>query len=143
MAIMIAHDAPTLISQYRDGRRWDFRGAAQWLEQQRAPGDVIYSDQYQVLQHYLPAAEVQRLRGDAEPLVAAARQLQEAGGRNVLWVIMPGPSHAFRTNPNLGTLKGWLYLHCQLRNTVGVGRLDFRQNLLQIYRCPPELATSP
>jgi hypothetical protein len=143
MAIMIAHDAPTLISQYRDGRRWDFRGTAQWLEQQRAPGDVVYSDQYQVLQHYLPGAEVQRLRGDAEPVVESARQLQAAGGRNVLWVVMPGPSHAFRTNPNLGTLKGWLYLHCQLRNTIGVGRLDFRQNLLQVYRCPPELAPSP
>jgi hypothetical protein len=146
MAIMIAHDAPTLISQYRDGRRWDFRGAARWLEAQRAPGDVIYSDQYQVLQHYLPGAEVQRLRGDAEPLIETARQLREAGGGRALWVVMPGPSHAFRTNPNLQTLQGWLYQNCQLRNTVGVGRLDFRQNLLQIYRCPhelPALATSP
>jgi hypothetical protein len=143
MAIMLTHDAPTLISQYRDGRRWDFRGAARWLEQQRTPGDVIYSDQYQVLQHYLPAAEVLRLRGDAEPVVASSRELWGAGGKNVLWVVMPGPSHAFRTNPNLGTLKGWLYGHCQLRNTIGVGRLDFRQNLLQIYRCPPEAAASP
>jgi mannosyltransferase len=146
MAIMIAHDVPTLISQYRDGRRWDFRGAAQWLEAQRAPGDVIYSDQSQVLQHYLPGAEVQRLRGDVEPLMETARQLREAGGGRALWVVMPGPSHAFRTNPNLGTLKGWLYQNCQLRNTIGVGRLDFRQNLLQIYRCPsqlPALAASP
>ena len=143
MAIMIANDAPTLISQYRDGRRWDFRSAAKWLEAQRAPGDVIYSDQFQVLQHYLPGAEIQRLRGDAEPVVESARQLQSAGGANVLWVVMPAPSHAFRTNPNLGTLNGWLYHHCQLRNVIGVGRLDFRQNLLQIYRCPPELVTTP
>jgi hypothetical protein len=139
MTIMIAHDMPTLISQYRDGRRWDFRGAARWLEEQQASGDVIYSDQYQVLQHYLPGTEIQRLRGDAAPVMQAARELRDAGGRNALWIVMPGPSHAFRTNPKLGALKGWLYQNCQLRNTIGVGRLDFRQNLLQIYRCPPEL----
>jgi dolichyl-phosphate-mannose-protein mannosyltransferase len=146
MAIMIADNAPTLISQYRDGRRYDFRGAAQWLEARRAPEDVVYSDQYQVLQHYLPGTEVQRLRGDPAPLIETARELRDAGRGSALWIVMPGPSHAFRTNPSLGTLKGWLYQNCQLRNTIGVGRLDFRQNLLQIYRCPPELpalAASP
>jgi hypothetical protein len=29
-----------------------------------------------------------------------------------------------------------MYEHCQLRNTVGVGRVDFRQYHLQVYRCP-------
>jgi hypothetical protein len=34
-------------------------------------------------------------------------------------------------------MNDWIYTNCQLRNTIGVGRLDFRQNYLQIYRCPP------
>ena len=33
-------------------------------------------------------------------------------------------------------MTGWIYENCQLRNTVGVARLDFRQNQLQVYRCP-------
>jgi hypothetical protein len=30
-----------------------------------------------------------------------------------------------------------MYGNCQMRNTVGRGRLDFRQQYLQVYRCPP------
>jgi hypothetical protein len=29
---VVAAGAPTLVSQYMDGRRWDFRGVARWLE---------------------------------------------------------------------------------------------------------------
>ena len=36
-----------------------------------------------------------------------------------------------------GGLARWLYSNCQLGNTVGVGRIDFRQQYLQVFRCPP------
>ena len=38
--------------------------------------------------------------------------------------------------PSCGSMNDWIYTNCQLRNTIGVGRLDFRQNYLQIYRVP-------
>ena len=60
-AMIFAAGAPTLISQYRDGRRWDFRGAAHWLDERLAPGDVVISDQPLVLAYYLPGRDVQRL----------------------------------------------------------------------------------
>ncbi|HEU4680797.1 MAG TPA: hypothetical protein VFS51_03570, partial [Gemmatimonadales bacterium] len=141
-ALIIIGGVPTLLSQYRDGRRYDFRGMAQWLDNRISPGDVIFSDQYQVLDHYLTKAEVQRLRGDAAPLIAA----MPARGRGALWIVAPAPSHAFRTNPGLAKLKEWIHVNCQLRNTLGSGRLDFRQHYLDAYRCPPTLpvpATSP
>lgn len=136
-AMIFAAGAPTLISQYRDGRRWDFRGAAHWLDERLAPDDVVFSDQPKVVAYYLPGREVQRLVADPVRLGQAASVLHQRGRGGVLWIVAPAPSHAFRTNPGLRRLNGWIYDNCQLRNTLGVGRVDFRQNFLQIYRCPP------
>jgi mannosyltransferase len=136
--VIVAEGAPTLVSQYRDGRRYDFRGAAQWLDKTMTAEDVIFSDQYKVVSHYLPGKQVRRLRGDPTPLMQAANVLHGSGeGEGALWVVAPAPSHAFRTNPRLSSLHRWIYENCQLRNTVGRTRFDYRQNLLQIFRCPP------
>jgi len=140
--LIIVSGVPTLISQYRDGRRYDFRGIAGWLDPRLGQEDVIFSDQPQVLAHYLPGHTVQLLRGDPAPLMQAMQGAAPA----TLWIVAPAPSHAFRTSPKLAKLKGWMYDNCQLRNTVGSGRLDFRQNYLEVYRCPPAVrvsATSP
>jgi hypothetical protein len=138
--IILAAGAPTLISQYRDGRRYDFRTAAHWLGQRLAPGDVVFSDQFKVLAHYLPRTEVHRLTADTNRLMQSVRVLHQPESRHVLWIIVPAPSHAFRTNPSITSLRRWMYNHCQLLYTIGVGRVDFRQYYLQIYRCPPDLA---
>ena len=141
-AVLIAFLAagmPTLVSQYRNGRRFDFRGAAQWLEPRLSQGDVIYSDQPMVLSHYLNGVEVRKLRADPAPLGKAAGEIRESGSQ-ALWVVAPAPAHAFRTNLKPGGLADWMYANCQMRNTVGRGRLDFRQQYLQLYRCPPELS---
>jgi mannosyltransferase len=138
--VIFAEGAPTLVSQYRDGRRYDFRGASQYIGERMSADDVIFSDQYKVVAHYLPGKQVRRLRGDPVPLMQTAQVMQQRGGsQNVLWVVTPAASHAFRTNPKLGTLNRWIYDNCQLRTTLGHTRIDFRQNLLQIYRCPPLL----
>jgi hypothetical protein len=137
VAIIVAAGAPTLLSQYRDGRRYDFRGAARWLAARMEPGDLVFSDQFKVLTHYLPGAEIKRLSGDPAPLAQSVRMLRESRRRaGALWIVSPAASHAFRTNPKINQLNGWMYDNCQLRNTIGVGRLDFRLYHLQIYRCP-------
>jgi dolichyl-phosphate-mannose-protein mannosyltransferase len=137
-ALIITAGVPTLISQYRDGRRWDFRGVARWLNGNLlAPEDVVYSDQPQVLAHYLPGTQVHPLRADTARLVKSVRLLRGEGYKGALWVILPAPSHAFRTNAKLGVLNRWIFDHCQERNSIGVTRVDFRQHFLQIYRCPP------
>jgi hypothetical protein len=142
VAIILAAGAPTLASQYRDGRRYDFRGVARWLDQRVGAGDIVFSDQPQVLAHYLPSMPVQRLSADTIPLTQSVQALGQAGHDGSLWIVAPAPAHAFRTNPKMGSLEGWMYDHCQLRNNVGVSRLDYRQYYLQIYKCPPALSVS-
>jgi hypothetical protein len=136
VALFILAGAPTLLSQYRNGRRYDFRGVARWLEPQLSKGDIVYSDQPMVLAHYLDGREVRKLRPDPAPLADAVGEARGSGGE-ALWVVAPAPGHAFRTNLKPGGLADWMYSSCQMRNTVGRGRLDFRQQYLQVYRCPP------
>lgn len=136
LAVFITAGAPTLVSQYRNGRRFDFRSVARWLEPRLSPGDVVFSDQPMVLAHYLNGLPVQKLRGDPTPLREAASDLPRSGGA-ALWIVAPAPAHAIRTNLKVGGLADWMYANCQMRNTIGRGRVDFRQQYLQVYRCPP------
>jgi 4-amino-4-deoxy-L-arabinose transferase-like glycosyltransferase len=136
LAIFISATMPTLLSQYRNGRRFDFRGAAHWLQPHVSEGDIIYSDQPMVLAHYLKDAEVQKLRANPGELREALEDVRGSGGK-ALWVVAPAPAHAFRTNLKPGGLADWLWSQCQLRNTMGQGRLDFRQQYLQVYQCRP------
>jgi hypothetical protein len=140
-AVIIAAGAPTLISDYRDGRRYNFRGAARWLEPRLSPEDVVFSDQHMVLAHYLSGTDVKRLRQNTAPLTESLRMLRRPGSQGTLWIVAPAASHAFRTNLKYGGLIDWVYGHCQLSQTMGVGRVDFRQQYLQIYRCPPAVAS--
>jgi hypothetical protein len=141
--LVILGGLPTLLSQYRDGRRNDFRGAARWLDERLSPGDVVFSDQYRTLSHYLKRGEAQRLSADLAPLIQSVRGLHDDGG--TLWIVKPAAVQGgHRTNPGLGTLQGWIYENCQLRNAIGVARLDFRLNELEIYSCPaPVLDLTP
>jgi hypothetical protein len=135
--IVIAGGLPTVISQYRDGRRYDFRGAAQWLKSRMTPGDLVFSEQYPVMRHYLgPLA--QPISFDTTALEGSAHRLNEPGHGDALWIVAPAPSHAFRVNLRKGGLLAWIYQNCQLQNTLGKARMDVRQYYLQIYRCPPE-----
>ena len=142
VALMVAPNIPTILSQYRDGRRADLRGVARWLAPRVGPEDLIRSDQWRTLAHYLPGRRVENLTGDAEPLEEAFRQIRNSGGRGVLWIVSP-VSGGLRTNPRLETFKQWVYDHCDLRQTFGVPRLDFRQNGLQVYRCLEGPAAEP
>jgi hypothetical protein len=137
-AIIIAGGAPTLISQYRDGRRQDFRGAARWLREHLAPGDLVYSDQFRTVNLYLPGTVVHHLSADPTALTQSLRALQDSRRGATLWIVAPYSARGgYRTTPKLNSFKTWIYQNCQLREAIGVARLDFRQNELQIYRCPP------
>ena len=134
--MIVAAGLPTVISDYRDGRRFDFRGAAQWLAEKMRPGDLVFSDQPMVLQHYLTQTRVLHLQEDPAPLADSLRSLSE-GGTSRLWLVAPAASHAFRATLKEGGLRHWIYTNCQLGNTLGRGRIDLRQQYLQVFRCPP------
>ncbi len=142
VGVIIAAGAPTLASEYINGRRYDFRGMAQWLEPRLAPGDVVFSDQPMVLDHYLAGSKVQHLRADTTSLAQSIRGLSLTGEREALWIVAPSQGHMFRTDLKRGGLIDWIYGKCQLQNITGKGRVDFRQQYLQIYRCPPAAGVS-
>jgi hypothetical protein len=135
--LIMAAGAPTLASYYRNGRRFDFDGVAHWLEPRLRTGDAVFSDQPMVLAHYLPSTPVQKLRS-LEPLAQSLDSLYRAPERAALWIVAPAPGHAFRPDLKQGGLARWMWENCQLRQTVGVGRIDFRQQYLQVYRCPAQ-----
>ncbi|MGN6391245.1 MAG: hypothetical protein ACTHM9_03215 [Gemmatimonadales bacterium] len=136
LGLMLLEGMPTFVSQYLNGRRYDFKSTAQWLRPRLTSHDVVFSDQPVALQQYLPQLEVQRLRYDTEPLAHSLEQVRATSGA-ALWVVAPAPAHAFRTNLKQGGLADWLYAKCQLRNSIGQGRVDFREQYLQVFRCPP------
>ena len=137
VVLMLIPGTPTLVSQLLNGRRFDFKAVAEWLHPRLTPGDIAYSDQPVALNHYLPELDVERLRYSTEPLTEAVRTVERLGRGGALWIIAPAPAHAFRTNLRQGGLARWMYENCQLSNTVGRSRVDFRQQYLQVYRCPP------
>jgi 4-amino-4-deoxy-L-arabinose transferase-like glycosyltransferase len=135
-AILVAAGAPTLLSDTRDGRRYHFRSAAHWIAARLGRTDIVFSDQPMVLAHYLPRHPVRHLRQDLGLLKEAMGELREAGHGGVLWIVAPAASHAYRPTMRQGGMIAWIYENCQLRNNIGVGRIDFRQQYLHIYRCP-------
>ena len=137
LVLVLIEGTPTLISQYLNGRRYDFKTVALWLEPRLTPADVIFSDQPVVLAYYLPRTEVDRLRYDTQPLMNTLDRVQQSGSGAALWIVAPAPAHAFRTNLKQGGLASWIYANCQLRNSIGNGRVDLRQQYLQVFRCPP------
>jgi len=145
LVICIAAGAPTLISDARDGRRYDFRSSAHWIATRLDPADIVFSDQPMVTAHYLPQHPVRHLRKNLGLLKDAMGELRQAGRGGALWIVAPAPSHAYRPNLKEGGMIDWIYENCRLRNSIGVGRIDFRQDYLQIYHCPSAKpgATSP
>jgi hypothetical protein len=137
VALAVAAGAPTLISEYLNGRRYDFRGMAEWLGPRLTPADIVFSDQPMVLAHYLGGSEVQHLQPDTASLIRSVGQLEQSGRGGALWIVAPTAAHTFRTDLKRGGLIGWIYENCRLRNLTGKGRVDFRQQYLQIFRCPP------
>jgi Dolichyl-phosphate-mannose-protein mannosyltransferase len=136
LSLCVLAGAATLVSDTRDGRRYDFRGAARWILPRLEPADIVFSDQPMVMGHYLPEHPVQHLLLDLAPLTQAAEELRQAGRGGALWIVAPAPSHARRPTLKQGGMIDWIYGNCQLRNTIGVGRYDFRQDYLNIFRCP-------
>jgi len=136
LAIGVAAGAPTLISDALDGRRYDFRGSARWIASHIATDDIVFSDQPMVTARYLPEHPVRHLTKDLDSLTQAMDDLRQAERGGALWVVAPAPSHAYRPNLKEGGMIDWIYQNCWLRNTVGVARIDFRQDYLHIFYCP-------
>jgi predicted small integral membrane protein len=137
-ALVISDNVPVLLSNYLDGSRADFRSGAQYVKAHMQAGDVVFSDQYPVLQHYLPGVDVLPMTRNPASLARYLSEAQQKVPTASLWsVALVAPRGGFRTH-SLPRVSSWIFANCQLAATFGIPRLDFRQNELQVYRCPPE-----
>jgi hypothetical protein len=138
LAVLLATCVPGLWSEYRDGGRPDFRAAAGYLRRWVRPGDQVISDEPRTLAHYLPGSTVARLERRPKQLPAALSALQARGPERKLWVVVRASARAGFKNHKLGlgSIGEWVYGTCQLRASIGVPRLDWRSNELQIFQCP-------
>jgi len=89
-----------------------------------------------VTAYYLPQHPVRHLILDVDSLKQGMDELRRAGRGGALWIVAPAPSHAYRPNLKQGGMITWIYENCQLRNRTGVGRIDFREQYLDIFHCP-------
>lgn len=136
--MLVLANVPVLISHYLDGSRGDFRSAAYYVKDHWSMGDVIYSDQHPVLQHYLPGVQVFGMTRDPINLERALREARQEKPDAALWTVaLVAPRGGFRTH-SLPRVSSWIFANCRLAAAYGVPRLDFRQNEIQVYRCPPE-----
>ncbi len=133
--IVLGVGLPGLLSHYKNGRRFDFRGVAEWLDRRVGPRDIVLSDQPMVLAYYLPHKLIGKL-ATGTPLAETLDSVEASAENRRLWLVAPAPGHSFRPNLREGGMAAWMWANCQLSNTAGVGRMDFRQQYLQIYRCP-------
>jgi hypothetical protein len=136
LALCVAAGAPTLLSDARDGRRYDFRSSAHWIAPRVRPADIVFSDQPMVTAYYLPQHPVRHLMKSRALLQEGMAELRRAGRGGALWIVAPAASHAYRPNLKEGGIINWIYQNCRLRTTTGVGRIDFRQDYLNIFHCP-------
>jgi hypothetical protein len=83
------------------------------------------------------------LSRDPEQLSEVYRGLGESGGK--LWIVaLTSTRGGFKSHKlGLGNLSEWVHGRCQLLEQIGVARLDFRQNEVQVYRCPPWSVPTP
>ena len=143
LAISIAAGAPTLISDAIDGRRYDFRSSARWIAPRVSPHDIVFSDQPMVTEYYLPEHPVRHLNKDLDSLKVALGELRQENRGGAMWIVAPAASHAYRPNMKQGGMIDWIYGNCRLRQSFGVGRIDFRQDYLQIFFCPTTRPDAP
>jgi hypothetical protein len=136
LVVLLVAAAPGLVSHYRDGSREDYRAAAAFLEPRVDAADLVVSDEVHSLEHYLQRTDVVQLERD-EAFLEARRS--DLSSHEHLWlVVRTSRRGGFRAHKlGLGKAARWIYANCRIRSTLGVNRLDFRHNELQLYRCSP------
>lgn len=119
--VALATQLPLLASDWIDGQRYDWSGAAAELQQRARPDDAIVSDWGGILDFYRkdrpPVAELPRT------VAALDRQLRESGSlRAFLVLARQRGRHVWPSDERL--LDDWLAAHARCVATLGKERFD-------------------
>ena len=137
--VLLVTGAPRLWSHYRDGSRPDLRAAAAYVSGQDG-GEALISDQWRVMQHYLPDRTVVRLERDPVALDTAAAKLIGSDTQRDLWLVAVRRWRGGFNEQDLGPAAQWAWMNCRLETVFSTSRLDYKQDEIQVYRCSPNQA---
>lgn len=134
-AVALAAASANLVgvaSHFRDGGRLPYRQATEALVELQGGSPRVVAEGPAYLTFYAPDAKVAVLPHDSTSLDSLVRN------RNFEWVLAPRVARAGfgYYQGQFGTVYSWLDLHCRPYRTFGSPRLDFRENYLELYRCP-------
>jgi hypothetical protein len=135
VAIVLAEAAPRILSHYRDGSRLDLRGAARYVRDHLQESDVVLSDQQWTAAHYLPEISVGEFTRDPAELSVQLRSARAGNPQGRLWIIATVLRRGGFSSSDLAGATEWVRGQCRLRLALGVSRLDFKFNQVQVYIC--------
>ena len=137
--VLLAGPVPSLMSQYMDGGRHDFRSPATVILEAASPGDVVFADQHELSLHYLGGAEglsFDGFRRDPDELADTLAGLTEGGSGDDLWIVAEFMARGGFGDKSLEEAGPWVRANCREWAVFGAPRLDFKVNETRLYRCP-------
>lgn len=139
--VAVAATMPSLVSHYINGGRPDMRAAAEYLEREAGPEDMIVSDWPRTTRHYLGGREVLKLDHvrhgwPSVTDVDGSESSEEATDFAPAWIVLAVENLGGFSETDLGPAEDWVRSRCKLRLDLHRPRLDFRRHEVEVYRCP-------
>ncbi len=128
VAAVCAFHVPSLLSHYRDGSRYDYRSAAQYIAAHWQPGDRVAAVSGAPLAWYEPVCNPTIWLPPADPL-PRIKQLSAEPER--LWIVVPCDRTGL--GPTVGR---WLNAHCSHELDVRRKRFDYRDYAVEVFLHP-------
>jgi hypothetical protein len=122
---------PSLVSHYADGSRLDLRTPAEFVSRQWQPGDRVSTFSPRLFRHYA-APGIETIGMKISDPVADIQKL--ARGPERLWIVVPST----RTGKP-PALADWLGKHCSLELYRRSQRIDYHENITEVYLYVPPL----
>jgi len=117
VGVAVLFNVPSLVSHYADGSRHDFRAAAQFVAEQRKPGEAVAAVSPGNFAFYAPElSDAERLNPDR--LMEGFHKI--ADNKHPCWIIVLGG----RTPRDMEVQK-WLNENCRLKMSFRKSRFDY------------------
>jgi hypothetical protein len=120
---------PGVVSHYRDGSRYDFRGSAEYVNAHWQPGDRVATASPTLLKHYLADGIEPVVFKGTNPL---PRLREFARGPGRLWIVFPS-SRAGKPE----ALRDWLGKHCAQHLVLCQKRFDYYEYVTEVFLYEP------
>lgn len=120
---------PGVVSHYRDGSRYDFRGSAEYVNTHWQPGDRVATASPTLLRYYLADGIEPVVFKGANPVPRLKQYAREPGR---LWIVFPSPRAG---KPE--AVREWLSRNCSQRLVLCKQRFDYYEYTTEVFLYEP------